>query len=268
MHNVLVTIPSARGVHPQTLSCVFDLRTELEKRGHRLHLGHVYRMPLDLARNELVTAFLSTACDLNLWLDDDCQIEPAHVEYLFDAIEGGCDIVSAPCRMRGENNLFNIVPIGEVSSMGRARVVECAWTGFGAVMVRRAVWEKMHAGAVERDKMRNRSEPECYLSTLMPPRISAGFFKSMVVPARRFDLGAPEDMNIYLLDDRAFSARAHDAGFKIHAAIDVATAHDGMRGCFAEELERFDRARAVEHTRARIKALVDINGKPIDRGAL
>jgi hypothetical protein len=231
MHNLFVSLPSVRGVHPLTTWSLFNMRTELEAAGHRLHGSSVYRMPLDLARNEMATIFLSTTCDVTLLLDDDVQIQDGSIGTMLAAIDGGCDIVSAPCKMRGEG-LFNVVPTSAVLEMGGVRVVECAWTGLGAVLATRRVFEKLH------------EVTEKYRSTLMPERTSAAIFRSRIEPERRLFVEAPADVNTYLLDDRAFSMRAIEAGFKIHAAIDIGTVHDGMAGCFSEELEKLQRAQA------------------------
>ncbi len=253
-------IPSARGVHPDTVACIWNIRTELEKACHKAHLATLYRMPLDLARNELGTAFLSTTADAALLLDDDVQIVPSEgALQMIAAIKMGCDIVSAPCRMRSEGNLFNVVPTTEIARVGAVRVVECAWTGLGAVMVHRRVFERMHALATERSKKPactscGRAELETYRSTVMPKYISAAIFKSRIDPARRFFVEAPLDENVYSLDDKAFSLSAVEAGFKIHAAIDVGTVHDGMTGCFGQELER------LQHAQAQV--LVGADGRP------
>jgi hypothetical protein len=252
LQNLFVSCPSVRGVHPLTMWNVFDMRTEVEKAGHRLHGSGVYRMPLDLARNEMATVFLSTTCGLNLLLDDDVQLPVAEwVVQMMIALEcDGCDIVSAPCRMRSEGNLFNIVPTTAPFMLGGLRVVECAWTGLGAVMLKRSALEKLFE-----------VEPEKYRSHLMPERTSAAIFRSRVEGAKQFFIEAPDDLNLYLLDDRVFSMKAHAAGLKIHAAIDVPTVHDGMAGCFSEELEKLERSRAREA--AATRSLVGADGRPL-----
>lgn len=238
--NVFCLIPSARGVHPDTVWNVFTLRTELEAHGHKLHGMSVYRMPLDLARNELACAFLSTTADAALLLDDDVQLGEGWVVAM---LESGLEVVSAPCRMRSEGHLFNVVPTGapffagdpeDLGARGPLRVLQCAWTGLGAVLVRRNVFERLTEVAPADQK---------YRSVLMPDRTSANLFGSRIDPAGQFDVSRPSGENVFSLDDKAFSLRLHEAGFRIHAAIDVPTVHDGMRGCFAEELEKVERLR-------------------------
>lgn len=263
--NIMVMIPTARGISHATVSCLFNLRTEIEKLGHWMHLASLERMPLDLARNELATVFLSTTCDMALCMDDDVAIAPELFFLMLEAASNGCDIISAPCKMRSEGNLFNVVPTTAPEMKGKARVVECAWTGFGAVLVKRAVWQTLFDRAVqadlcsEGDDTYSIEQQHTYRSTVMPERTSAAFFRSRIEPAKTFDLSAPEGLNVYLLDDRAFSLRAHEAGFKIHACIDIATEHAGLKGCFALDLERFQRSQASQ---AR-KALVGPDGKAI-----
>jgi hypothetical protein len=268
-HNVFVTCPAVRGMDPFTAWNIGDMRTELEKIGHRLHGSSLKRMPLDLARNEGVTVFLSTTCDINLLIDDDVQIEPAKgVLQMLAAINAGCDIVSAPCRMRSEGNLFNVIPVGAPVVLGNQRVVECAWTGLGAVMVTRRVFETMRASALARATTPacvtcGHKEHETYRSTLMPQYTSVALFKSRIDPARRFFVESPADENVYSLDDKAFSLRALEAGFKIHAAIDVATVHDGMRGCFSEELDKLEKARLREMQSRSGKQLLGPDGRKL-----
>lgn len=248
-HNVFVSLPSVRGVHPQTFWNVFDMRTELEKSGHSLSGGSVYRMPLDLARNELATVFLSTTCDLNLLLDDDVQIDPGGLLKMVTAIDGGCDIVSAPCRLRDHahggaqaEHAFNVRPIGRHSLMGdvggvQTLVDECEMTGLGAVLVKRHVLEKLFGGSLK------------YASRLMPDRQSSAIFTSEVSDATALLAGAPADLRVYILDDVVFSMKALKLGFKIHAALGVGTTHDGMHGNFWEEAQRLQKAQAVASSR-------------------
>ena len=248
MHNVFVSLPSARGVHPETVWNLFNMRTALEAAGHKMHGGSLYRTPLDLARNELGTLFLDTTCGLNLLLDDDVQLPDAtSIIRMIRIVEAGAAIVSAPCRMRSAGELFNIIPLTEPFELGGARVVECAWTGLGAVLVHRRVFEKLKEDLLEKG--------EGYRSITLKGVTTAAIFRSMMVPARQLFVEAPAEDQEYLLDDRAFSIRALDAGFRIHAAIDVATRHDGRDGCFGDELEKLQRAQR--------SGLVDANGKKL-----
>jgi hypothetical protein len=267
-HNVFVSMPVARGVDPRVMWNIFEWRTELEKVGHRLHGSSTLHMMADLARSELATVFLSTTCDVNVLVDDDCQVSPTWIPKMVSAIDAGCDIISAPCLLRNHGGAdagtktFNVLPTSEPVEMGGLRVVECAWTGLGAVMVSRQVMERLHASALEAS-----AKPPCptcghkdrqtYQSVLMRERTSAAIYQSSVQPATRFLAGAPDDINIFLLDDRVFSFKAIELGFKIHAAIDVPTVHDGMPGCFSDEVEKLSRLQARE------MGLVGADGKSI-----
>jgi hypothetical protein len=254
MHNLFVSLPSARGVHPQTMWNVFDMRTELERAGHRLHGSSVYRMPLDLARNEMATIFLTTTCDLNLLLDDDCQVDRDWIVKMMGAMDEGCDILSAPCRMRDHSHggaqdwsPFNVRPIGEITEVGDLRVDICEWTGLGAVLVKRKVIETLYAADAK------------YGSRLMPGNLSAAIFNSRVAPAKELLADAPEELNVHMLDDVVFSLKARKAGFKIHAALDVPTVHDGMVGCFGAELDKLENARRLPAG----PKLVGPDGRPV-----
>lgn len=256
------------------------MKTVVEKAGHGLHLATLYRMPLDIARNELMTAMLSTTADVQLALDDDCWLEPAlspvGVLTMLAAIESGVDIVSAPCLMRGLDEMglqrFNIQPVTmstPIETRGGVRLVECQWSGFGCVMIARHVLEKLHADAVKHDadlKINPRAdvEPRTYASQVVYEKISASIFHTRNVPASTYMKGAP-DVNVVALDDKAFCLKAREAGFKIHAAIDVTTSHDGMTGNFAEEMARRQAARAIAEAPAPTGAsgLVDNMGRPL-----
>lgn len=270
-HSILLTIPSARGVHPMTFGEVLNLQNEIQALGHKFYHAELYRLLLDQARNEFVTAFMSgTSCDLQLCLDDDVQVEPKHFGIMLEAIDNGAAIVTAPCRMRSEGNLFNIIPTTEITQLGKARVVECAWTGFGCVLIHRRVWEKFyeHYKALEEKpacKECGHKERHLYRSTIVPGARSMDVFRSEVVPARRFFLEAPEEQNEYVLDDRVFSLKALELGFKIHATIDVATKHDGIAGQFSAELERIQNAQKRAAMMGDGRAILDPTGKPVKR---
>lgn len=258
MHNVFVSLPSARGVHPQTMWNVFDMRTQLEAAGHRLHGASVYRMPLDLARNEMVTVYLSTTADMNLLLDDDVQlVDPRALLRMMKLVAEGADIVSAPCRLRDhshggaqEAQLFNIRPMAAPVEMSGERVVECEQTGLGAVLVPRRTIEKLFD-----------LEPKKAASKILPGKAMAPIFTSQVEPASSLVEGAPEDLNVYILDDVVFSLKARKAGLKIIAPIDLTTCHDGMVGNFGAELERHAQRQAV--AKAKGSGLVGADGRPV-----
>ncbi len=275
-HDLFASVPSARGVHPLTLWNLFDIRTMVEGPDHtlsaldslkhhlvegdvptalvklellqgelknkdHLHGSSIFRMPLDLARNELACVALSTTCDLHLLLDDDVQVEPEWIPRMMAAIDAGADIISAPCRLRDHAHggaqdwsPFNVIPCGEVLTKGGLRLLECSQTGLGAVMVHRRVLEALTELGTR------------YASRLMPNLKAADIFTSRVAMASELQEGAPPDLGVYILDDVVFSVKARAAGFRIYAAIDVPTVHDGMRGCFSEELEKLDRARAAK----------------------
>ncbi len=262
--HVFALIPTVNGIQPEVVSSLlFNGRTVLERTGRHLHFASLKRMPLDLVRAELVTTiFMSTTADVALCADDDCAIEPlTEPKGLLDmvaAIEGGCDIVSAPCLMRSDDAdvmpLFNIIPITAPVEINGVRVVECAWTGFGIVMLSRKAIETV---------ITKFSDELRFRSNVMPGREGVGVFRSMNIPARRLQVDAPADQQEYLLDDRAFSIRAIEAGLKIHAAIDITTNHRGLTGSFSSALERFERSRARQAAEGKTGRLVGADGRPV-----
>ena len=262
MTDLFVSIPSVRGVHPLTMWNVFDWRTALEKAGHRLHGSSVYRMPLDLARNELATAYLSTPCEMNLLLDDDVQVAAECIVPMMQAIEAGAHIVSAPCKLRDHSHggaigsgMYNVIPKSDVLvDKGGLRLLECSQTGLGAVLVSRHVMESLQASVA--------CPP--YASRLMSGKTSAAIFRSEVRQASDLQQGAPEDLNVYILDDMVFSMKARALGFTIYAAIDVPTVHDGMAGNFGVEVDRIRTDQELAE-RSAPSRLVGADGKPVKR---
>lgn len=254
-HQVFTLLPSARGIHPETHWNLFDIRTELEKAGHHMAGASVYRMPLDLARNELATVALHTSCDVFLLIDDDVQVKPYWLPKMLDALDAGADIISAPCRLRDHEHggaqaavMFNVIPEEGPFVLGELRTYTCSRTGLGAVLVKRKVLEVLHESSKEK-----------YASRMRPGKLSAPIFRSEIVQAKKMVADAPEDLYVYVLDDFAFSQKAIEAGFKIHAAIDVPTVHDGMQGCFSQEL---DRLRKAQEQKAR-RPIVGPDGKAV-----
>jgi hypothetical protein len=260
MHNLFVSVPSARGVHPSTMWNVVEMAKKLPKDGIEVHGASPYRMPLDLVRNELATAFLSTTCDLNLLQDDDVQVDVAWLPKMVAALDAGAEIISAPCRLRDHAHggaqadiAFNVKPIAGPFTIGGLRVYECDLTGLGAVLVTRKVVEALYA-----------AEPEKYAGRLQPGSKSAPIFKSEVVAANVLVEEADSTL-IYALDDMVFSRKVRALGFKIHAAIDVPTVHEGMAGIFAEEMVR--RMRAAAPPRPPAPMFLGADGKPMQRPA-
>ena len=238
--DLFVLLPSARGVHPQTFWNMDVMRSYIEAAGHKREGNSVHRMPLDAVRNELHLAYLMTPCHQALLLDDDVQIVPPQwiVKMMEAMATGEVDVISAPCRMRhhggeGAQGLFNILPKpGDTIQVGELRLLELTWTGLGAVLVSRKAMQALYDAS------------EKYASWLMQPNKAAAIYRSEIVLQRYYDPSHPEDANVYILDDKVFSKKLCDLGFKIFAAIDVPTVHDGMQGCFADDLEFMNRARA------------------------
>lgn len=255
MASLFILLPSARGIHPQTFWTCNDWRTELEKAGHYFCGGSVYRMPLDLARNEMHTVFMSTTADVACWLDDDVQVDPSWIPRMLKAILDGVDVLSAPCRLRDHTaggsaetaNLFNIIPTGLPFERAGLRLLKCQSTGLGCVMVSRRAMQKLF----------DASEPK-YESRMMPGRKSAPLYRSDVASAKLLHPEAP-DVNVYMLDDIAFSLACLKAGLEILAAGDVPTCHDGLPGTFFAAAEKLDKLRAAKAG----KPLLGPDGRPL-----
>lgn len=174
--------------------------------------------------------------DVFVFLDDDVWGEREDcLDRLLALLEAGADIASAPALQRG-NGRPNFIPAGEPIALdtegfaiepfvlGRERVVECSVTGFGCVAIKRAVLERM---TKVYENTWNRS-------IAFPGMKTWGMFNPIIIQ------GSPEDPNSrwQLDDDYSWSQRALKAGFRIHAAIDIATLHRGERCAVGEEYDR------------------------------
>lgn len=230
----------------------------LGRRGHRLDGSSVYRMPLDLARNEMLLVFLSTTADYNLLLDDDVQITPE--EGILDMLAlmqaPGVEVVSAPCRLRDHAHggaqdwsPFNIRPcLDGMFDFGEKKVVKCESTGLGAVLLSRKAAQALYD-----------AEGAKYVSRLKPGFKAAPVFASQVVSAKEIDPSIPDDqIGVYLLDDMVFSRKLRALGFDIYALLDVQTKHDGMVGCFRTAMEGGGTVVAVPSA-----SLLGADGRPL-----
>jgi GT2 family glycosyltransferase len=242
-HNVLALVASYHGVKGPTVKNLFALEQAAQDAGHSFAFESIDRTPLDLARNETVTKLLASKATVGLFLDDDCEVDPAWLPLALDLLkEDRFGIITAPCRLRGEKVVFNIDPITSPFEVGGMRVMGCGWTGFGCVLVRRDVLQAMH----------DRFPKLHYRSEKVPGRVSCGMFRSDIVSLRLLGLPDPPEEDIgtgldkgYTLDDHVWSLRARALGFKIWATIDVDTCHDGYRGNFGVELDAHEAEKAA-----------------------
>ena len=185
---------------------------------------------IDHVRTELVCAGLKTAADV-MWLVDD-DVTLTHPEELVRMIGVDCDVLAAPYLNRHTKNFFTI-PVGDIERRGEVRIVETATVTLGATLVRRHVFEQMHAddrfADLRYDAVRTPGGKACAL--FQPGVMSAKLLGDILSPAR-----------VYCGEDKMFCVRAHEAGFKLHASIDVETNHRGLVGCLADEITRGLRA--------------------------
>lgn len=218
MSNVLVTCPSYKGISDAEIRERVDAAA-LERAGHTVSAVCARGVSLlDAARNELMTAARRVRLPLILMIDDDVSIDAESIELLIRATGVGVSIGSAPCKMRKDGHEYNCAPLGDPFERGGVTLIECAWTGLGAVMVRLEALDALH------DRY-----PELHYQSIGTPDVtSCGIFNSMIVPARKIDPDAPADVNYHFGDDRAFSLRARDVGLAIHAVIDARTKHRDM----------------------------------------
>lgn len=251
---VFLAVPTYNGIAPDspTMRMILRWQERLRARGGALSFAPLKGCSvIGRARAELVTWFLnSRECyarmfgehgtaksatqdvrdfdpdnvdkhDAFVWLDDDVTLEREDgLDRMLALFDHGADIVSAPAMQRG-NNRENFMRTSEPYALGPERVVDCLVTGFGCVAIRREVIERMVAKYD--DSLRCRS-------IAFPGLKTWAMFNSIIVQDNPND---PEDRWM-LDDDYAWSQLAREAGFKIHAAIDIATDHRGLRCAVGE----------------------------------
>lgn len=227
-HNVLCVIVSYRGLDGLTSENLEHIKDAMFTAGHGFAHKTIRRTPLDLARNESFTLVRTTEATSALLLDDDCQIDPLWLPRALSLLDAGLDVVTAPVRLRGEEIVFNIDPVGLPVSIAGERVMQVRWTGFGCVLMKRSVIETMH------EKLPSLH----YESQRYEKMMSCAVFQSAIVPNKLLGVGGDPATRRYVLDDRIWSLRAAALGIKVHATIDVDTCHDGFAGNFGQMFDR------------------------------
>jgi hypothetical protein len=227
-HNVLCVIVSYRGLDGLTSENLEQIKDTMLGVGHGFAHKTIRRTPLDLARNESFTLVRSTQATSALFLDDDCQVDPHWLPRALALLDAGLDVVTAPVRLRGEEIVFNIDPIGLPVDVAGERVMPVRWTGFGCVLMKRSVIDTMH------EKLPSLH----YESQRYEGMTSAAIFQSAIVPNKILGMPGDPASRRYVLDDRIWSLRAAALGIKVHATIDVDACHDGYVGNFGKMFDR------------------------------
>ena len=215
MTAILVTCPSYKGISDAEIRERVDA-SGLERLGYAVSVACVRSGGLDVSRNELMTVARLALIPFVFMLDDDVSIEALGLDAM---VRAETDICSAPYKMRTDGNMYDVALMGEPFDRNGVRLMECAWTGLGAVLVRHEVLASMHSASAHLDLH--------YQSLAVPGETSCGLFNSMIVPMRRIDPTAGQGA-WHFSDDRAFSLRVREAGYKIHVAPDVRTNHRGL----------------------------------------
>src|SRR5271157_5705024 len=179
----------------------------------------------DEARAELVTAFRQTDADAILMQDDDVKVEAASIK---DMALCGEEVVSAPCRMRSADHLFNVTPIEDPTDRNGVTLARTLWTGLGCVLVRRKTIEALceYYSSLH------------YRSEVVPGKRSVALFNALLVPCGHLEDGASMLERDFCGDDRAFSIRLREMHVPIWASINARTNHRGLEGCLGEEARK------------------------------
>lgn len=243
---LFVAVPSYRGISEEQAKKNSDA-VALAAAGHSAQFavlnGHAL---IDQARAELVTVFRSGDADAILMQDDDVMIDG---DSILDMLKCEQGVVSAPCRMRSDGFLFNVVPITEPEGANGVLLAHTLWTGLGCVLVRREIIEAM---CVEFEALH-------YKSQILPGKRSIALFNSLLVPCSELEEGGSSEENDFLGDDRAFSVRLRSMAIPIWASLDARTIHRGIKGCMGDEL----RARGAISTPRRAGRILGPDGQPL-----
>ena len=272
-HKVFLAVPTYNGLdsNSPTMSMIRAWQHRLRARGGALSFAPLKGCSvIGRARAELVTWFLSSpecferlfgehgtakdrgqtvedfdpdhveAHDVFAFSDDDVWTEREDgLDRLLALLDAGADVASAPAVQRG-NGRPNFIAAGEPLALdlagvtiepfalGAERVIECSATGFGLVAIKRAVIVRMVAA----------HESHWHRSIAFPGMKTWPLFNPIIVQG---DLNDPNS-RWQLDDDYSWSQRALKLGFKIHAAIDIATLHRGQRCAVGEDYDKAVRA--------------------------
>jgi len=183
---------------------------------------------IEMARATLEERFLKTDSTHILWRDDDIRVD---AQDILAVVDEDLDVVGLGCRNRHtpEKRAFNVRPLHHgagdltprviVRPSGR-RVVEAAGVGFGCILVRRRVVEKLWR------------RPDLACESLENPgaTIAMTFLPSI---RRQID-----GVRRFIGEDLSWCERAREAGFHVYAMLGVATDHGGLADVFDEDTLR------------------------------
>jgi hypothetical protein len=223
--NILCVVASYSGVSGETVECLDQMKDVALSHGIGFAYKVISRTPIDLARNESLTLVRTTQATAALLVDDDVQIDPKWIVSAAGLLSERLPVLTAPVRLRAERTVFNVDVIELPWLTRNCRVARTTWTGFGAVLISKAVIDQMH----------NHFSQLHYESHRYPGQTSCALFKSEVATCRV--LGEDRDGRKFILDDRVWSLRAQSLKIPIYATVDVDTVHDGRPGNFGKMLD-------------------------------
>lgn len=180
------------------------------------------------ARSELAGRFLESAESSCLWIDADISFAP---EVMDSMLAANAPIVTCTYRRRKPPHDWAAQSLdardlcfaaSRVLSGGQ-RVIEIASDGFGCVLMRREVLERMS----RRYRAPWRGPKLGYVTDDGRPRVHLFAHGVETVDGHRRAIG----------EDGAFFMRARACGFKIEALADADIVHDGIKGRLGAEFE-------------------------------
>ena len=183
---------------------------------------------VSIARSELAGKFLETSATECLWIDADISFAPETVDAMLAA---AAPIITCTYRRRKPPHGWAAQSLDgrdlcfapeRLLPGGRQRVIEIAWDGFGCVLVRRDVIDRM----CRRYRDPWRGPKLGYVGVGGKPRVHLFAHGVETVDGERVAIG----------EDTAFFMRARACGFKIECLADATIWHDGIKGRLGDDL--------------------------------
>jgi hypothetical protein len=208
--STIILVPVGNSIDPGTEEAL----RELESRGYLVRRVYGYSA-IDTARNQMASDALKEGFDELIWIDSDVVFRPEDVEKLRShPLPFVCGLY--PKKNRKEFACRFLPGVGQVTFGADGGLVEVLYCGFGFVLTRRTLFEKIQ------DQLQLPVCNEKFGKPLFP------YFLPMIV----------EDSpgKWYLAEDYAFCERARRCGFRILADTTIRLWHVGRQAMTWEDV--------------------------------